>query len=139
LKNDENDKRKLFSSIDNIVSSPVNKLSKSYNVNEFSGKLSRKSKIKEDENKNVNEMLLKFELMDKRLKERNQKREREQMLFSEVNMLRQEGFKYNYKKQVNILEFNKERNLQNILDRERRAEEKQKLKLEIYTRNILHY
>jgi len=124
----ENERKRSISpssssnSVDNSISQiPVNKLSKSHNANQIKG---IQSKTKFGENEYINGMLQKFELMEKRVQDRKMKKLKDNMLFSELNMLKEEGFRYNHNKQINIHEYLREKNLQVILARQMKAEEK---------------
>ena len=56
--------------------------------------------------------------------EKKKNREKELILLSELNMLREEGFKNNLNKIQNVQEYMNEWNRENLLEKQRLAEEK---------------
>jgi len=106
------------------------KLSKSYNVSHLNGGgINLRAKLTDD--RYADELRQKFELTEKRVQERKMRKLKEHMLSSELNMLKEEGHKYNHKKLLNIQEYNRDKNLQNILARQIKADQKKQEKFEI--------
>jgi hypothetical protein len=59
-----------------------------------------------------------------KINENKKKKEKDQIFLSELNYLREEGFRHNLTKIQNVQEYMKERNREILMEKQRLAEEK---------------